>query len=306
MTNFPPYLKKGDCIGIVAPAGFMPTEKMETCLNTLQDWGYTVKMGETTHSQSGNYFSGNDEERLRDLQEMMDDEEVHAILCARGGYGMSRIIDRISFKKFKKNPKWIVGYSDITVLHAHLYSKYGISSLHAPMAAAFNDEGYLNPYIASLKNALEGRPAHYEAPGHLNNIPGVTEGQLVGGNLSLVAHLTGSVSEFKTKNKILFLEDVGEYLYSIDRMMIHLKRAGKFDKLHGLILGGFTDSKDTDLPYGKTVDEILYEHVKDFEFPVCFHFPVSHEAENYALKIGGNYSLTVSNEKVSLEEILPQ
>ena len=215
---------------------------------------------------------------------------------------MSRIIDQLSFKKFKKHPKWIVGYSDITVLHAHLYSKYGISSLHAPMAAAFNDEGYLNSYIASLKSALEGNPASYEAPGHIYNISGEAEGQLVGGNLSLVVHLTGSVSEFKTKNKILFLEDVGEYLYSIDRMMIHLKRAGKFDKLNGLILGGFTDSKDTDRPYGKAVDEILNEYVKDFDFPVCFHFPVSHEDENYALKIGGNYTLTVRKETVSLEE----
>ena len=302
MTIYPPYLKKGNCIGIVAPAGYMPTEKMETCLNTLQDWGYTVKMGATTYSQSGNYFSGSDEERLADLQEMMDDDEVNAILCARGGYGMSRIIDQLSFKKFKKHPKWIVGYSDITVLHAHLYSKYGISSLHAPMAAAFNDEGYLNPYIASLKNALEGKPASYEAIGHVYNIPGEAEGQLVGGNLSLVAHLTGSVSEFKTKNKILFLEDVGEYLYSIDRLMIHLKRAGKFDKLNGLILGGFTDSKDTDRPYGKAVDDILNEYVKDFDFPVCFHFPVSHENENYALKIGGSYTLSVNKETVSLEE----
>src|SRR5215204_3163952 len=154
MTTFPPYLKKGDCIGIVAPAGYMPTENMETCLNTLQDWGYTVKMGSTTHSKSGNYFSGTDDERLADLQQMMDDDEVQAILCARGGYGMSRIVDRISFKKFKKHPKWIVGYSDITVLHAHLLSNYKIASLHAPMAAAFNDDEASNPYILSIKKAL--------------------------------------------------------------------------------------------------------------------------------------------------------
>jgi muramoyltetrapeptide carboxypeptidase len=302
--TFPPYLQKGDCIGIVAPAGYMPTENMETCLNTLQDWGYTVRMGSTTHSHSTNYFSGTDAERLADLQEMMDDIDVKAILCARGGYGMSRIVDQINYKKFKKHPKWIVGFSDITVLHAHLYANYGIASLHAPMAAAFNDEGYLNPYVNSVKSALEGVPAHYETGSHRFNIEGEAEGELVGGNLSLLAHLTGSSSEFKTKNKILFLEDVGEYLYNIDRMMIHLSRAGKFDKLAGLILGGFTDSKDTDRPFGKTVDDILHEHIKNFDFPVCFHFPVSHETENFALKIGGKYSLTVKREGVILHELL--
>jgi muramoyltetrapeptide carboxypeptidase len=306
MTVFPPYLKNGDCIGIVSPAGYMPTEKMETCLNTLQDWGYTVKMGATTHSQSQNYFSGTDEERLSDLQEMLDDPEVQAILCARGGYGMSRIIDKLSFKKFRKHPKWIIGFSDITVLHAHLYSKYGIASLHAPMAAAFNDEGYRNIYIASLKNALEGKSASYDVKPHILNKAGEAEGVLVGGNLSLLTHLTGSVSEFKTKNRILFLEDIGEYLYNVDRMMIHLKRAGKFNKLAGLIIGGFTDSKDTERPFGKSIDDILSEHVKDLEIPICFGFPVSHEAENYALKIGGSYKLSVNHTGVQLHEKLPE
>ena len=303
MIKIPPYLKKGDRIGIVAPAGFMPFEKMETCVNTLQDWGYTVRLGATTHSASPNYFSGTDEERLNDLQEMLDDREVNAVLCARGGYGLSRIIDGLNFKKFKKHPKWLVGFSDITVLHAHIYHNYKIACLHAPMAAAFNDGGFSSPYIQSLKNALEGVPAEYECNGHPFNKPGEAQGELVGGNLALLSHLIGTASDCKTKHKILFLEDVGEYLYNIDRMFLQLKRSGKLDKLAGLVIGGFTEMKDTERPFGKTVQEIIYEHVKDYDFPICFDFPVSHEKENYALKIGVTYSLKVQADAVRLEEV---
>jgi muramoyltetrapeptide carboxypeptidase len=303
MIQIPPYLKKGDCIGIVAPAGYMPLEKMETCINTLQDWGYSVRLGTTTNSQSDNYFSGSDEQRCADLQEMMDDKSVNAILCARGGYGMSRIIDDISFKKFRKHPKWIIGFSDITVLHSHLYTRYGIASLHAPMAAAFNDGNFNNEYIKSLKNALEGIPAKYEVPVHVNNQTGEAEGTLVGGNLSLLVHLVGTRSDIKTKNKILFIEDIGEYLYNVDRMLIQLKRSGKLDKLAGLIIGGFTDMKDTERPFGKSIEEIIYEQVKEFEFPVCYGFPVSHSTENFALKIGVNYQLSVQQGMVRLSEV---
>lgn len=304
MTKFPPYLKKGDRIGIVAPAGFMPFEKMETCVNTLQDWGYNVRLGATTHSHSDNYFSGTDEERWNDLQQMLDDKEVHAVLCARGGYGVSRIIDRLSFKKFKKHPKWLVGFSDITVLHTHLYSNYGIASLHAPMAAAFNDGGFASPYIQSLQNALEGVPAKYECPAQDFNRTGEAEGDLVGGNLALLAHVVGTSSDIKTKHKILFIEDVGEYLYNIDRMLLQLKRSGKLDKLAGLIVGGFTEMKDTERPFGKTVQEIIREHIKEYDYPVCFNFPISHDKENYALKVGGKYTLSVANEGVQLEELV--
>lgn len=209
-TIIPPYLQKGDTIGIVAPAGYMPIEKMQTCIETLDSWGYNVRLGETTHSNSQNYFSGTDEERLNDLQQMLDDRNINAILCARGGYGVSRIIDRINFKKFRKHPKWIIGFSDITVLHSHIFSNYRIASLHAPMAAAFNDGEFNNPYVHSLKDAIEGKPAHYECPAHGFNKNGEAKGQLVGGNLSLLAHLSGTDSDVRTKNKILFLEDVGE------------------------------------------------------------------------------------------------
>ncbi len=302
MIQIPPYLQKGDTIGMVAPAGYMPIEKMQACIETLDSWGYTVQLGSTTHSNSENYFSGTDEERLNDLQLMLDDPNIKAILCARGGYGMSRIIDRISFKKFEKDPKWIIGFSDITVLHAHLFTNYKTASLHAPMAAAFNDGEFNNQYILSLKNALEGQPSKYLSASHPFNRTGKAKGQLVGGNLSLLAHLAGTESDIRTKNKILFLEDVGEHLYNIDRMFIQLKRSGKLDKLAGLIIGGFTENKDTERPFGKTVHELIYEHVKDFDYPLCFDFPVSHERENFALKIGVSHTLLVDSENVYLTE----
>ncbi len=303
MIKIPPYLKKGDCIGMVSPAGFMPFERMETCMNTLQDWGYTVRLGATTNSQSENYFSGTDEERLNDLQQMLDDREVRAVLCARGGYGLSRIIDTLNFKKFRKHPKWIVGFSDITVLHSHIYTRYGVASLHAPMAAAFNEDGFDSPYIQSLKDALEGMPASYECAVHEFNKPGEAKGELVGGNLTLLTHLIGTASDLKTKNKILFIEDIGEYLYNIDRMLLQLKRSGKLDKLAGLVIGGFSDMKDTERPFGKRIQEIIYDQVKEYHFPMCFNFPVSHDKENYALKIGAKYSLHVQSDAVKLEEI---
>ncbi|MGZ4019579.1 MAG: S66 peptidase family protein [Flavisolibacter sp.] len=298
----PPYLQKGDTIGIVAPAGFMPIEKMQTCIETLDSWGFNVQMGATTHSNSENYFSGTDEERLNDLQQMLDDRHIKAILCARGGYGTSRIIDRISFKKFRKHPKWIVGFSDITVLHAHIFSKYKIASMHAPMAAAFNDGEFDNPYIRSLKDALSGIPSHYECAPHGFNKIGEAKGELVGGNLSLLAHLIGTESDIRTKDRILFLEDVGEYLYNVDRLLLQLKRSGKFDKLAGLIIGGFSESKDTERPFGKSAYDIIYEQVGEYDFPVCFGFPVSHDRENYALKIGVEFQLQVQTEKVILWE----
>ena len=301
--KFPPYLQKGDTIGIVAPAGYMPVEKMQACIETLDQWGFTVEMGSTTHSQSDNYFSGTDDERLDDLQQMLDNKHIKAILCARGGYGVSRIIDRLDFKKFSKRPKWIIGFSDITALHLHLYANLKIASLHAPMAAAFNDGESSNEYIASIKDALEGKKASYECAGGPFNQAGIAEGELVGGNLTLLAHMIGMPSDFPTKSRILFLEDVGEYLYNVDRMLLQLKRAGKLDKLAGLVIGGFTDSKDTERPFGKHVYEIIHEQVKGYHFPVCFGFPVSHEKENVALKIGGRYELSVKEVDVCLREL---
>lgn len=302
MVQIPPFLKPGDTIGITCPAGYMSYEKAATCIATLQHWGYKVKVGKTLGSESANYFSGSDEERLAEFQRFLYDDDVKAILCARGGYGCSRIIDKLNFKKFRKRPKWIIGFSDVTVFHAHIYSNYKTASLHAPMAAAFNEEGFNNEYVKSLKNALEGKKTKYTVPVHEFNRKGEAVGELVGGNLSLLVHVNGTISDIKTKGRILFLEDIGEQLYSIDRMLLGLKRAGKLEKLAGLIVGGFTDTKDTDRPFGKTVYELINELVKDYDYPVCFGFPVSHSKENYALKVGVGHKLKIAAKKVVLEE----
>jgi muramoyltetrapeptide carboxypeptidase len=302
MIATPPYLQKGDVIGIVCPSGYMPVEKASECIRVLnEEWGFRTKVGKTLGNEF-NYFSGTDEDRLNDFQQMLDDDEVKALLCARGGYGLSRIIDKINFKKFKKQPKWIIGYSDVTVLHSHLYSNYYISSIHAPMAAAFNDAGYISRFVQSLKNALEGKKLKYSCEPHEFNKKGEAIGELIGGNLTLLAHLIGTDSDIKTRGRILFLEDVGEYLYNIDRMMYQLKRSGKLSKLAGLIIGGFIDNKDTERPFGQTAYEIIRQIVKEYDYPVCFGFPVSHGKENYALKIGVGYKLGVRKAKVILEE----
>jgi muramoyltetrapeptide carboxypeptidase len=301
--KFPPYLKKGDTIGITCPAGFMAAEKAQTCIETLQSWGYQVMVGKTLGSSSDNYFSGTDEDRCDELQAMLDDPGIHAILFGRGGYGMTRIIDELDFKKFKKNPKWLIGFSDITVMHTHLFSQHKIASLHAPMAAAFNDGEFENEFIQSLRKAIKGNKANYSCSPHANNKPGLGTGKLIGGNLALLAHVTGTASDFDTKNCILFIEDIGEYLYNIDRMLYQLKRSGKLDEITGLIFGGFTDMKDTERPFGKNIDDILYDISAELDIPVCFDFPVSHGKENYALKIGAEYNLLVGAKKVTLKEL---
>jgi muramoyltetrapeptide carboxypeptidase len=302
MIKIPPYLKKGDTIGITCPAGYMAAEKAQTCIDTLQQWGYNVMVGKTLGSSSANYFSGSDDDRADELQAMLDDSSINAILCGRGGYGVGRIIDRLDFTKFKKKPKWLIGFSDITVLHAHILSNYKIATLHAPMAAAFNDGGASNEFILSLKAALAGKKAKYNAPAHPFNNPGEATGELVGGNLSLLANITGTPSDITAKKRILFIEDIGEYIYSTDRMLHQLKRSGKLEGLAGLVIGGFTDAKDTDRPFGKSVYEAIHDITKAYDYPVCFSFPVSHEKENYALKVGGIYTLKVSSRGVKLFE----
>lgn len=271
-------------------------------METLQTWGYTIKSGTTINSSSANYFSATDQERLDDFQQMLDNDQVKAVLCARGGYGVGRIIDRIDFTAFRKKPKWIIGFSDITVLHAHIFSNYKIASVHGPMAAAFNDGQHKNEYVQSLRKVLAGKKSRYQCAPHAFNQKGEAIGELVGGNLTLLAHLIGTSSDMKLKGKILFLEDVGEYVYNIDRMLNQFKRCGKLDKLAGLIIGGFSESKDTDRPFGKTAYEIIHEMVKNHDYPVCFNFPISHNKENAAVKIGVGYKLKVSRSKVLLEE----
>jgi muramoyltetrapeptide carboxypeptidase len=302
MIKIPPYLKKGDTIGLVCPSGTLPAKKAATCIRTLEAWGYKVKIGKTLGTRH-HYFAATDEERAADLQEMLDDKNVQAVLCGRGGYGMSRIIDLLDFKKFKKHPKWVIGFSDITLLHNHCTQVLKTASLHAPMAGAFNNGGANNEWVLSLKHALAGKKANYKAPPHTHNKLGTATGKLVGGNLTLVAHAVGSVSCLQTKNTILFLEDIGEYKYNIDRMMIQLKRSGMLTNLAGLIVGGFTQTKDSDPAFGATVYNIIENAVATYNYPVCYDFPVSHDKENYALKHGAHYTLQVTAKKVSLREL---
>ncbi len=303
MIKIPPYLKKGDTIGITCPAGYMPKAKAQTCIETLQQWGFQVMVGKTLGSASANYFSGPDEQRLYELQAMLDDPSIRAILFGRGGYGLGRIIDQLDFRAFKKNPKWLIGFSDITVIHCHLIGRIKTASLHAPMAAAFNDGGAGDVYIRSLHKALTGKKQAYSCKPNAFNHKGNARGILVGGNLSLLTHLIETPSALNTKNNILFIEDIGELLYNIDRMMYQLKRSGYLDHLQGLIIGGFTEMKDTERPFGKSVSELIHDLVKDLGCPICFDFPVSHGKENFALKIGVEYELNVGSRLVRLKEL---
>jgi muramoyltetrapeptide carboxypeptidase len=304
MTKQAPYIKKGDWIGITCPAGFMALEKAQTCIDTLQQWGYRVMLGKTMGSASTNYFSGTDEERLHELQAMLDDDRIKAILCGRGGYGTGRIIDRLDFSRFRKNPKWVIGYSDITVLHTHIHRNFRIATLHAPMAAAFNDGGGANPYIRSLHDALRGKAAKYRCPGNPLNRIGEASGELVGGNLSLLVSMIGTPSEPDTRNKLLFAEDIGEHIYSLDRKFWQLKRCGKLKSLRGLIVGSFADTKDTERPFGEDIYTLISDLVKEYRYPVCFGFPCGHTNENLALKVGGVYSFNVGKKLVRLSELL--
>lgn len=299
----PPFLKPGNCIGLTCPAGFLEPSKSIACISTLQQWGYEVMVGKTLQSKSNNYFSGTDEQRRDELQAMLNDPSIKAIIFGRGGYGMSRIIDQLDFKKFVKHPKWLAGFSDITVMHNHTLSNFGIASIHSSMAAEFERAPSENANIITLKDALEGTPALYQtAPHALNNL-GEATGQLVGGNLTLLAHIIGTKSDFDTRKKILFIEDVGEYLYNTDRMMNQLQRAGKFNKPAAIIVGEFSDVKDTTRPFGKEVYEIIREYTAALKCPVVFGFPVGHEGGNLALKPGAAYRLVVEKKKVLLKEL---
>ncbi len=303
MPTLPPFLQPGDTIAITCPAGFMPREKAQACIDTLQAWGFRVVAGDTVGGGSSNYFAGTDRDRIADLQRFLDDPQVKAILFGRGGYGLSRIIDEIDFTSFKARPKWLIGFSDITVLHAHIFTNYDITSLHAPMAGAFNEDGAPSPGVLSLRHALTGGAAAYHCPPSFFNRIGRATAPLVGGNLALLTHLVGSPSEIDTTGKLLFLEDVGEYRYNVDRMLRQLRRSGKLARLAGLVIGGFTDMKDTTRPFGATVEEIILDVVGDYFYPVCFGFPVSHGKDNVALKIGVTHTLTVDHEGTALVEV---
>ena len=291
----PPYLKKGDKIGIVACARKIAREEIQPAVDILNNWGLEVVLSKNLF-HIDNQYSGTDDERADDLQIMLDDPSVKAVISARGGYGTMRIIDKIDFTKFKQNLKWVIGYSDITVLHSHIHN-FGIETLHATMPINFikNTEA-----IETLRKALFGESLDYKIEQHLLNRKGAAEGELIGGNLSLLYALTGSVSDIDTTGKILFIEDLDEYLYHIDRMMMNLKRSGKLKGLVGLVVGGMTDMKDNTISFGKTAEEIILDVVKEYNYPVCFNFPAGHVDRNLTLIFGRKVRLEVSDNNYSL------
>lgn len=299
--RLPAYLKPGDSIGITAPAGHTTLEIIQPCIQVLEQWGFKVKIGNTI-GKSSFTFGGTDEERSTDLQQMLDDPELSAILCARGGYGVVRILDQLNFDHFQKKPKWVIGFSDITALHCHLNRNYQIASIHSKMCSGFFTDLSLADAtqidsMNTIRKALCGEPLEYITAPLPQNRNGKGEGILVGGNLSLVETLAGSRSDLKTDGKILFLEDTGEYAYSIDRMLWNLKRSGKLARLKGLIIGGFKlKADDPGEEFGKEIIEIVMEKVKEYDYPVCFDFPVGHQKYNLALKHGIRHQFEV-NEK---------
>ena len=306
--NVPPKLVTGDMIGITCPGGFISLEEIEPAINKIKEWGYNIKVGETVGKRD---FSrgGTDEERLADFQQMLDDRNIKAIMSARGGYGVIRIIDRINFGKYVLNPKWIIGFSDITVLHSHINRHYNIATIHSKMCNSFPAEWKLaeqvqRDSIESIGQCLAGKKMEYSLPSNTKNKPGNATGQLVGGNLKTLESLAGSSSDISTKNKLLFVEDTGEYLYSIDRMFWNLKRSGKLSQLKGLIIGGFKiKPDDPGEEFGKTLEEIVLEKVKEYNYPVCFDFPVGHQKNNFSLKCGIVHYLQVNEKNVLLKEI---
>jgi len=296
--KIPPNLKPGDTIGITSPAGYITLAQIQPSVSQMQSWGFNIELGETIGKRDFTY-GGNDDERLVDFQKMLDDPNVKAIMCARGGYGFVRIIDKLDFSSFRKKPKWIIGFSDITVLHCHLAKNYNIASIHSKMCNSFPDdwakaESIQIETILSIKNALIGESMGYTAPFNLSNRLGKVDGILVGGNLSIIETLAGSDSDLDTKDKILFIEDTGEYLYSIDRMLWNLKRSEKLKNLKGLIVGGFkVKPDDAGEEFGKTIYDIVLEKVSEYNYPIAFDFPVGHQRNNFALKCGVNHVLDV-------------
>ena len=295
----PPYLKKGDKVAITCPAKKLP-KPMTDAVKLLELWGLEVVLGETINA-SYNQFAGDDELRARDLQQFIDNDSIKAIFAARGGYGTIRIIYHVDLSRLAQNPKWIIGFSDITLLHAHLFTNYGLQTIHGQMPINIPDASATS--LQTLKKALFGQEVTYQLPPNSLNRNGQGTGVLVGGNLSLLLAISGSASDIDYTGKILFIEDVGEYLYAVDRMIRALDRAGKLKNLAGLIVGGFTDIKDNDIPFGQTVPEIIMEVVKYYNYPVCFDFPAGHIADNQSLVLGKTIALQVNN-KVSVAEYL--
>ncbi len=301
----PRPLHQGDKVGIVTPSGKIEKGALDNAISCYEGWGLKVVTAPNVYS-GFNQFGGTDRERVSDLQSMLDDIDIKAIFCSRGGYGSVRIIDRVDFRRFKTYPKWIVGYSDITVIHSYINEICGIETLHGPMAAELSPDKK-NPVSAGsmelLREVLFGAVPAYYHPNHPLSRKGKAEGVLTGGNLSVICSLLGSPSLVGLRGKILFIEDVGEYLYHIDRMMIALQRSGILGGIGGLLVGAMTDMNDNKVPFGKTAEEIIAEAVKEYDYPVFFGFPAGHQPDNHPLILGRKVVLSVGDKTGSLNGI---
>jgi len=288
----PAFLKKGDTVGITCTARKITQEEIQLAVDTLKSWDLNVLIGNTI-GKIDNQYGGTDAERQADFQRMLNDKNIKAIIAARGGYGTVRMMDTLDFRAFMDSPKWLVGFSDITYLHAQLNCNIGVETLHAIMMSTFP----INTpnAIQSLKAALFGNKLEYEFASHALNRNGEMKGEMVGGNLSILYAILGTKTILDTHQKILFIEDLDEYLYHIDRMMMAMKRAGKLKSLAGLVVGGLSDMKDNTVPFGKTAEEIIFEHVAEYDYPVCFNFPAGHIADNRTIVMGKNATVSIGD-----------
>ncbi len=296
MAN-PPLLKSGDLVSVLSPASHTNSNAWEKGIEVLEKWGLRVDRGEHYLSQYFG-FGGTDAERLNDLQKALDNPEIKAIFPIRGGYGTSRLLDDLDFSLFLQNPKWIVGFSDITALLTHIDS-LGVAGIHGPMPNNFCQKGG-ELSLQALNEVLFNGRAIYTCKPHPSNILGEIQGELIGGNLSLLSHLIGSKSFSRPDGKILVIEEIGERLYHVDRMLVQLKRSGYFEGLIGMVIGGFTDCNEASLTIGKSAQELILEHTEDYQFPIAFDFPLGHVPANHPVIFGVKSNLLISSEKVQL------
>tara|TARA_B100001063_G_C16776758_1_gene566162 strand:- start:2491 stop:3513 length:1023 start_codon:yes stop_codon:yes gene_type:complete len=297
----PAYLKAGDTVAIVAPSGILKNRDREVqqAVDLLKDWGLNAIVGEHVFSKA-DHFAGTDEERCEDLQKAMDDPTISAIWCARGGYGTVRILDKLDYTKLKENPKWIIGYSDITALHNQLHNQ-GFESLHALMCVSLTqDITEVQESVDTFKAALFGNPSNYDLEGSKYNREGEAKGQLIGGNLTILHTMLGSDTSLDTSGKILFIEEIGEYKYHIDRMLQSMKRAGYFENLNGLVVGDMSKLRKNTTLWGTSVEQLILDALAEYDFPIAFNMPAGHEDDNRALVLGRTVELKVGKEKSSL------
>ena len=290
----PESLKSGDTISILAPSGVLNNfdNKITKAINIFKSWGLNVVIGNHIFDKNG-HFAGTDKNREKDFQKALDNKNIKAIWCARGGYGAVRIIDKLNFDNYLKNPKWIIGFSDITVIHNKL-NFLNSESIHAMMITGFEDIGQNNDSLSKLKNVLFGDSLSYSITSNKNNKTGKSEGIIVGGNLTLIQSTIGSKTELKMKDKILFIEEIGEYAYHIDRMLYSLKRAGYFENCKGLIVGQISDVKKNTTDFGRSINELILDVLDEYNFPILFDFPAGHEKTNFPIILGRKVILEVS------------